>query len=69
MAGGARNPQMHHVHSRSCVGLCVCVRFVIFHSFFFSRENFSVKLIFQSVTLTSDAMKRSKQKNKEKRAT
>lgn len=46
------------------VWYCVCVRLL-----FFSEENFSVKLIFQSVTLTSDAMKKSKQKNNEKKDT
>lgn len=69
---GAGNPQMHHVHSRSCAVLCVCARasgFFFFSRFvfcFFPTENFSVKLLFQSVTLTSEAMKKSKEKNNEK---
>lgn len=64
---GGNFPQMHRVHSQSCVVLCVCVR--VCFGLFFPPENFSVKLIFHSVNLTSDAMKKSKQKNNEKKDT
>lgn len=63
MGGGKECTNVPCPLTQLCGTVCVCV------CFFFSEENFSVKLIFQSVTLTSDAMKKSKQKNNEKKDT